>query len=74
MLDIGFGGGYTLAIMTSLANAGKVHGVDFLESMVHLAEKPFAGLIRQSRVELWVGDLRSLPYQDRMFELQPFER
>src|SRR5437899_7275536 len=61
VLDIGFGGGYTFPIMAVLASAGRVHGVDFSESMVQLAEKRFADLIQQGRLELRVGDLRSLP-------------
>jgi ubiquinone/menaquinone biosynthesis C-methylase UbiE len=68
VLDIGFGGGYTLPIMAALASAGKVHGVDFSESMVQLAEKRFADLIQQGRIELRVADLRSLPYRDQMFD------
>ena len=68
VLEIGFGGGYTLPIMAAFAKSGKVHGVDFSESMVQLAEKRFADLIRQGRIELRVGDLRSLPYRDRTFD------
>jgi SAM-dependent methyltransferase len=68
VLDIGFGGGYTLPIMAALANIGKVHGVDFSESMVQLAEKRFTDLIRQGRIEIRVGDLGSLPYADGTFD------
>jgi cyclopropane fatty-acyl-phospholipid synthase-like methyltransferase len=64
VLDIGFGGGYTLPIMATLASAGKNCGVDFLESMAQLAEQRFADLIQQDRVELQVGDPRSLPSRD----------
>jgi SAM-dependent methyltransferase len=68
VLDIGFGGGYTLPIMAALARDGKVHGVDFSESMVQLAEKRCADLIQQGRIELRVSDLGSLPYADGTFD------
>ena len=64
VLDIGFGGGYSLPRLVQRASGGKVHGVDFSEPMVLQAEHRFAELIRQGRLELRVGDVRALPYMD----------
>ena len=67
VLDIGFGGGYSLPRLAQRAPAGKVHGVDFSEPMVLQAERRFADLIRQGKLELRVGDVRALPYMDGTF-------
>ncbi|WP_447983950.1 hypothetical protein [Nitrospira sp. Nam74] len=39
VLEIGFGGSYTLQIMATLVSAGKAYGADFSESMAQFAER-----------------------------------
>lgn len=68
VLDIGFGGGFTIPRMATLAHAGKVCGVDFSEAMVRQAERRFHRLIEQGKVEVRLGDLASLPYKDGAFD------
>ncbi|MGH7889074.1 MAG: class I SAM-dependent methyltransferase, partial [Thermodesulfobacteriota bacterium] len=68
VLDIGFGGGVTIPQISKLAYNGKTCGVDFSEPMVRQGEKKFRRLIEQGRVELRLGDIACLPYQDNIFD------
>ncbi len=68
VLDIGFGGGVTIQQISKLAYNGKTCGVDFSEPMVRQGEKRFRRLIEQGRVELRLGDIARLPYQDNIFD------
>ncbi len=68
VLDIGFGGGFTLPRMAALAHAGKVYGLDVSETMVRQAERQFPRLIEQGKLEVRLGNLARLPYRDGAFD------
>ena len=68
VLDIGFGGAFTLPRMAVLVHAGKVYGLDASETMVQQAEKLFHRLVEQGKLELQLGDLAKLPYHDGAFD------
>lgn len=67
-LDIGFGGGGSLGMMAAKVTAGRVYGVDLSEDMVRGARKRFGRLIRQGRMEVRVGDIARLPYENETFD------
>jgi len=68
VLDIGFGGGFTIPRMAALTPAGKVCGVDMSEPMVRQAQTRFSRLIAEGRVNVQLGDLAKLPYHDGTFD------
>jgi ubiquinone/menaquinone biosynthesis C-methylase UbiE len=67
VLDVGFGGGYSLMALAGRVTTGKVAGVDYSRQMVDQA----AGLLRQrrlaSRVHVQWGDVADLPFRARTF-------
>jgi len=68
VLDIGFGGGFTISRMAALASAGKVCGVDMSETMVRQAQARFSRLIAEGHVDVRLGDLARLSYADGTFD------
>ena len=68
VLDIGFGGGFTIPRMAALTPAGKVCGVDMSETMVRQAQARFSHLIVEGRVDVQLGDLARLSYADGTFD------
>jgi ubiquinone/menaquinone biosynthesis C-methylase UbiE len=68
VLDIGFGGGVSLGMMAEKVPSGRVYGVDLSEDMVRGAKKRFGRLIRQGRMEVKIGDVARLPYDNETFD------
>ena len=68
VLDVGFGGGYSLWRLARKVTQGKVIGVDYSPEMVNRA----ASLIRlrrlSSRVEARCADVANLPFPARTFD------
>ncbi len=68
VLDIGFGGGYSLLSLAQRVRHGEIQGVDHSQDMVHAA----AHLIRtrrlRSRVFVQWGDVAALPFQAETFD------
>ncbi len=69
ILDIGCGGGRTIAKLTREAIGGKIYGIDHSEASVATSTKTNAELIGQSRVEIREGSVSQLPFPDCMFNL-----
>jgi ubiquinone/menaquinone biosynthesis C-methylase UbiE len=69
ILDVGCGGGRTIAKLAALSGSGKVFGLDHSADSVRLAAKTNAEMIRAGRVEIREGSVSKLPYQDGMFDL-----
>jgi arsenite methyltransferase len=67
VLDVGFGGGYSLLELASRLTTGKIVGVDYSRQMVGQA----AGLLRQrrlaSRARVQWADVADLPFRARTF-------
>src|SRR2546423_1678412 len=55
ILDVGCGGGRTIAKLAALASAGKVYGVDYSDDSVAAARRANAQLIDIGRVEIKQG-------------------
>ena len=69
VLEIGFGGGYSLVeIARSAGETGKVYGIDVTPEMVELARKRLEREGLAERVELYEGDAREMPYEDNQFD------
>ncbi|MBT8467792.1 MAG: class I SAM-dependent methyltransferase [Deltaproteobacteria bacterium] len=68
VLDIGCGGGRTLERLASLANLGKVVGIDYSEDSVAVARKKNQRLIATGRVEVFHGSVSSMPFPDAAFD------
>jgi ubiquinone/menaquinone biosynthesis C-methylase UbiE len=69
ILDVGCGGGRTIAKLAAASGSGQVYGVDHSADSVRLAEKTNAELIRAGRVEVRLGSVSQLGYADDAFDL-----
>jgi arsenite methyltransferase len=67
VLDVGFGGGYSLTVMAGKVTRGKIVGVDYSREMVRSA----AHLVQQKRLDSHVsvqwGDVAKLPFAAGIF-------
>jgi len=68
VLDIGFGGGATLGMMTDRIDSGKIYGIDFSEPMVQQALRKFQGLIQSGKLWIQEADVQKLPFESEMFD------
>ena len=62
VLEIGFGGGAALALVSKRLTAGVVTGVDFSPEMVREAERRFRLEIANRRLHVQLGDIAALPF------------
>jgi ubiquinone/menaquinone biosynthesis C-methylase UbiE len=69
ILDVGCGGGRTIAKLAEKCTAGKVYGVDYSETSVAASCKTNAEAIAQGIVEVRHGSVSQLPFPDGMFDL-----
>lgn len=69
ILDVGCGGGRTIAKLAVAAAEGKVYGMDHSEASLAVAAKTNAEQIAAGRVEIHSGSVSQLPYHDGMFDL-----
>ncbi|MCI0403411.1 MAG: class I SAM-dependent methyltransferase [Acidobacteria bacterium] len=67
VLEIGFGHGKTLGRAAQAVERGFLAGLDPSHDMCRMATRRHQGLIAQGRLELKLGDSRSIPYEDRRF-------
>lgn len=69
VLDVGCGGGRTLAKLAAMACDGKVHGVDYSETSVAASRRLNAPEIASGRVEVELGSVSDLPFPRDKFDL-----
>ena len=69
ILDVGCGGGGTVAALASAASDGKVYGVDISPASVATARRTNAQLIESGRVEVQLASVSALPFGDDSFDL-----
>jgi len=69
ILDVGCGGGKTVERLASLAERGKVYGVDYSATSVATARGVNARLIAARRVEIQQASVSALPFTDDTFDL-----
>jgi ubiquinone/menaquinone biosynthesis C-methylase UbiE len=69
VLEIGFGTGQCVkALARSVANSGKVYGIDLSEGMFNVAQARVAKAALSESVELRCGDATKLPFEDDFFD------
>ncbi len=68
VLEIGYGPGQAIELLTSTITNGKIAGIDFSETMLRSATARNKNAIQQGLVELKVGDATALPYADGSFD------
>lgn len=68
-LDVGCGGGRTVAKLAAIAAAGKVYGVDFSPESVAMARKINRNAIASGRVEIREASVSQLPFADGSFDV-----
>src|SRR5450432_3149598 len=69
ILDVGCGGGMTIAGLAAIATEGKTYGVDYSEESVAVARRENQQSIEACRVEVRQAPVSHLPFPDRMFDL-----
>jgi ubiquinone/menaquinone biosynthesis C-methylase UbiE len=69
ILDVGCGGGRTIATLAEMASQGKVYGVDYSTDSVATARATNSALVREGRVDVRHASVSKLPFTDRMFDL-----
>lgn len=68
-LDVGCGGGKTVSKLATIANRGKVFGIDFSDVSVSVSRQLNARAIADGRVEIYEGSVSRLPFDANMFDL-----
>ncbi len=69
ILDIGCGGGRTIARLAAIATGGKVYGVDFSEESVAVSRKTNRAAVDARRVDVLHAPVSQLPFSSAMFDL-----
>jgi ubiquinone/menaquinone biosynthesis C-methylase UbiE len=69
VLDVGCGGGRTVARLAVLAPEGQVFGLDYSAASVAVSRNTNAGEIDKGRVQIKQGSVAALPFPDRMFDV-----
>ena len=69
ILDVGCGGGRTIAKLAAASGAGVVHGVDYSAESVRVATEVNAELAKAGRVVVREGQVSRLPYESDTFDL-----
>ncbi len=68
-LDVGCGGGRTIAKMAAIAIDGMVYGIDYAEGSVAVAREHNADMIKAGRVAIEKASVSRLPFSDNSFDL-----
>ena len=69
ILDVGCGGGRTIAKLAARAPEGRVEGVDYADGSVAASRAHNAELIRAERVDVRHASVSKLPFPDGTFDL-----
>jgi SAM-dependent methyltransferase len=69
ILDIGCGGGRTIDRLASVTTGGKVYGVDYSPASVEVSREMNAKWVGQGRVDVQLGSVSHLPFDDATFDL-----
>lgn len=68
VLEVGFGSGVGIQRLSSLASAGYIAGIDYSKEMVEQATARNKAEIEAGRVDLRLGSVESLPFEDNTFD------
>jgi ubiquinone/menaquinone biosynthesis C-methylase UbiE len=69
VLDVGCGGGRTVARLAAMATGGKTYGVDYSAASVAAAVALNRRSVREGRVEIVCAAVSHLPFPDAMFDV-----
>jgi SAM-dependent methyltransferase len=69
ILDVGCGGGRTVAKLADLARSGVVHGIDYAPASVAAARRGNRRLVELGRVSIEEASVSDLPFADDTFDL-----
>jgi len=69
VLDVGCGGGMTVARLAAVATDGKTFGIDYSETSVAASRKLNQASIAADRVDVRLGSVSHVPFPDQMFDL-----
>jgi ubiquinone/menaquinone biosynthesis C-methylase UbiE len=69
VLDVGCGGGRTVARLAALAPEGKAFGLDYSATSVAVSRNTNAGEIEKGHVQIEQGSVAALPFPDRTFDV-----
>jgi ubiquinone/menaquinone biosynthesis C-methylase UbiE len=69
ILDVGCGGGKTVAKLAVAAPEGRIYGIDYSDASVAASRRTTAPWIATGRVEIRQAAVSQLPFPDRMFDL-----
>jgi SAM-dependent methyltransferase len=69
ILDIGCGGGRTIAKLAKLAPESKIFGIDYSDDSVAIARKTNAKLVQTGRVDIRHGSVTRLAFANETFDL-----
>jgi SAM-dependent methyltransferase len=69
ILDVGCGGGRTIAKLAAASGTGMVYGVDHSAESARVASKTNAEMIKGGRVAISIGSVSQLPFADGTFDL-----
>jgi ubiquinone/menaquinone biosynthesis C-methylase UbiE len=67
VLEIGFGAGKAIELITAQATDGSVAGIDLSQTMVRTAIQRNAQAVKAGRVTLQQGNVMDLPFADQQF-------
>lgn len=69
ILDVGCGGGRTVAKLAAASGTGMVYGLDHSAESVRVASRTNVELVQTGRVVIREGSVSQLPYADGIFDL-----
>lgn len=69
ILDVGCGGGKTVARLAAMATDGKTYGIDYSEESVAASRRTNRQAIEAGRVEILLGSVSHLAFPDHTFDL-----
>jgi len=69
VLDVGCGGGRTIATIADTATMGQVHGVDYSPASVAASRAYNAGRIAEGRVDVQEASVSNLPFPPSTFDI-----
>jgi ubiquinone/menaquinone biosynthesis C-methylase UbiE len=69
VLEIGFGTGLAIAKAAKLTTNGCVYGIDHSQTMLEVAQKRNQKAVRSGRVNLQLGNVMALPFEDNYFDI-----
>lgn len=68
VLDVGFGGGLSLALLNDRIESGQIYGVEISKTMLSRAARQFSSLLADGRLVLACADIAKLPFDDGFFD------